>query len=90
MGARWPQEEWKPDMAKLEVSVGFDERKCSNQDRFFTGNGFSISYYLLDVFTLFMERKFPKQGRVFSKYCTINFECHFNNFGGDFREEDII
>ena len=33
MGAIWPREEWKPNMAKLEVSVVLDERKCSNQER---------------------------------------------------------
>ena len=34
MGASWPREEWKPNMAELEVSVVFDNRKCSNQEQF--------------------------------------------------------
>lgn len=33
MGARWPREEWDPNMAKLEVSIVLDERKSSNQER---------------------------------------------------------
>ena len=70
MQASWLQEEWKPNMAELEVSVVFDERRINAQTKsdFLTGNGFSMSYYLLDVFTLFVERKFPQQGQGFSKY----------------------
>ena len=34
MGARWLQEEWKPNTAELEFNVDFDERKFSNQERF--------------------------------------------------------
>ena len=34
MGAIWLWEEWKPNMAELEVSIVFNERKCSNQERF--------------------------------------------------------
>ena len=34
MGATWPREEWKPNTAELEVSVVFNERKCSNQEQF--------------------------------------------------------
>ena len=42
MGARWPREQCKPNMAELEVSVVFDKRKCSNLSDFFTGGGFSM------------------------------------------------
>lgn len=39
MEARWPQKECELNMAKLEVSVVFDEQKCSNQN--LRGDGFS-------------------------------------------------
>lgn len=66
MGATWLWEEWKQKMAELEVGVIFDKRKYSNQERFFTGNGFSTWYYLLNVFTLFTGRKFEIQFLLFS------------------------
>ena len=62
-GVRWLWEEWKANMAELEVSIVFDERKCLNQEQFLYR-----THYLLDVFKLFMEGKFPNQGRGFSKY----------------------
>ena len=34
IGARWMQEEWKPNMAVFEVSVVLDERKCSNHEHY--------------------------------------------------------
>ena len=70
MGARWPQEEWKPNMAELEVSVVIDERKMMLKSRAISLQlmDFKHDIYLLDVFTSFMERKFPKQKQVFSEY----------------------
>ena len=67
MVASWPPEEWKPNMAELEVCVVFDERKINAQTKsdFLTGNGFLAWYYLMDVCTLFVERKFPLRTRLF-------------------------
>ena len=43
---------------------------------------FQRDIYLVDVFTLFMERKFTKEGQVFSKY--NQFESGFNKSGNIF------
>ena len=40
-GVRWSQEEWKLNMAELEVSVVFDEKKnAQTKSDFFTDDGF--------------------------------------------------
>ena len=59
-------------MAEPEISIVFDEQKCSKP------RGISLQV-MLDIFTLFMDRKCPKQGRGFSKY-NLNFECRSNEF----------
>lgn len=59
MGTRWLWEEWKPNMAKLKVSVVFDKRKYSNQQQFQRD---VICWMILNYL---MERKFLKQGRGF-------------------------
>ena len=52
MGTGWPQEKWKPNMAELEFSIVFDERKMlkpravSLQAMDFQHD---INNYLLDV-----------------------------------------
>ena len=68
MGARWPQEEWKLNMAELEISVVFDKRKCSNQERFLYRRWIFNMISSAGCFYIIFERKFPKQGQVFSKY----------------------
>ena len=68
MGARWPQEEWKPNTVELEVSIVFHEQMLNSKSNFFAGYGFSMRCYLLDVNYIGYEfRKFPKHGQVFSK-----------------------
>ena len=60
MGVRWLCEEWKPNMAKLKVSIVFDERKCSNQKQFLP-----MDFQCDDVCWMFLQslwKKFPKQG----------------------------
>ena len=68
MGLRWPQEEWKPNTVELEVRAVFDKRKCSNQEQFLYRQWIFNMLFLLDVFTLFIERKFSKKGQFFSRY----------------------
>ena len=60
-------------MAEPEISIVFDEQKCSKP------RGISLQV-MLDIFTIVMDRKFPKQGRGFSKY-NLNFESSSNKFG---------
>ena len=68
-------------MAEFEVSVVFDERKCSNQDRFLCRRSiFNVSggcFYII-------SGKRNSQNK--DEFCQnmMNFECGFNNFGNIF------
>ena len=67
MGTRWSWEEWKPNMAKLEVCVVFLWKKMLKPRAIsLQVVNFSMWHYLLDVFTLFRE-ELPKTWMNFLK-----------------------
>ena len=78
MEARWPWEERKPNVAELEVCVVFDERKCSNQERW-------IFNVILSArcFYIIYGKEIPKIRTSFFQN-TMNFESSFINFGNIF------
>ena len=75
--ARWPREEWKPNMAELECQKKMLKRRA-------------IPLQMMDIqldiicwmFLHYLwKRIIPKTRTSFFKIIMVKFESHFNNFG---------
>ena len=88
MGVRWPREEWKPNMAELEASVVFDKRKRPNKEQFlYRQLIFNVSNIIRWMFFHYSRKgNSGNKDEFFSKYCTMNCESGFSNFGNSFSK----
>ena len=83
LGVRWPQEEWKPNLVELKVSIVFDKRKCANQGRFLHSRWIFNMMLSAGCFYIVHGKEIPKTRTSFFQN-TMNFGSGFNNFGNIF------